>query len=104
MTDGIMTPRAAATIGLRIVALLILIPALFHLGTLVFLMLHGHGVAQPPNPIIAPSFDRSPAGALVRTLPRATIPWLVGRVAGGVVLFLLSKPLVDLVVRRARPE
>ena len=96
-----MIPRTAAIIGLRIIAVAILIPAMFRLGTLVFLMLQGHAVAQPTNPIIAPSFDRSPGTRVVHTIPTSTIPWLVTRVAGGVVLFILSKPLVDLVARRA---
>jgi len=86
---------------LRIIALVILIPAMFRLGTLVFLMLPAHPVAQPPNPIIAPSFDRSPSAKVVRTIRPSTIPWLVTRVAGGVVLFILSKPIVDWAHRRA---
>jgi hypothetical protein len=96
-----MIPRSPATIGLRIIALVILMPAMFRLGTLVFLMLQGHTVTQPTNPIIAPSFDRSPGAKVVRTIPSSTIAWLVTRVAGGVALFIFSKPLVDLVVRRA---
>ena len=93
-----MTPRITATIALRIIGLLLLLWSLSGLAAMLLLLLSSHSAGHGFNPIIAPSFDRThgapPAFAFLRS---ALLD--VMRLAGGLVLFLLSKPFGKLVAR-----
>ena len=90
-----MTPRVTAALALRFVALLILVWALSDLAKLILLLPGGHSVAHASNPIIAPSFDRTPSSEAVLSILWVASP-LVVRFVGGLVLFLLSRPLAKL--------
>ena len=93
-----MTPRAVAAIGLRLIALWILIEALFAVVMFVLAMLgDGHGPSVS-NPIIAPSFDRTHTGMLAHMVPRRTVLSMVMRIVGGGLLWLFSKPIARLVI------
>jgi uncharacterized membrane protein len=95
-----MTPRAAAVLGLRLIALWILIQALLGLVVFVALMLSGHpAAAHVTNPIIAPSFDRTQVTSLTHAFPWSTFFPIVMRIIGGMVLLFLSKPIGNLVSR-----
>jgi hypothetical protein len=94
-----MTPRTAAVIGLRIVALLIMIWALSASAIMVFLLLRGHPDAHTANPIIAPSFDRTQIVSPIHPFRWSTFLLVLLRFVGGLVLFFLSKPLGTLVAR-----
>ena len=95
-----MTPRAAAVIGLRLVALWILIQALFGLIVFVLVMLNGQPAAHAANPIIAPSFDRTHVTSLTHAFPWSTFLPIVMRIVAGLFLFLFSKPIAALVVHK----
>jgi hypothetical protein len=94
-----MTPRVAATVAVRIIALLILIWALSDSTRVIFLLLSGHPAAHVVNPIIAPSFDRTPIVSPSHGFLRSTFPLVVMRLAGGLLLFFFAKPLGKLVAR-----
>jgi hypothetical protein len=91
-----MTPRITAAIALRIIALVILIWALFDLTKLLLFFPGSHVAAHAVNPIIAPSFDRTQVISTTHTILLSAFP-LVNRFIGGLVLFFLSKPLGKLV-------
>jgi hypothetical protein len=94
-----MTPRAAAVIGLRLIALLILIRALFGLIMFALMMLNGHHPAHVANPIIAPSFDRTHMASLAHAFPWSTFFPIVMRIVAGMALLFLSKPIGNLLSR-----
>jgi hypothetical protein len=94
-----MTPRSAATIALRIVALLIMIWALSDFTTLAYLFLSSHLAAHAANPIIAPSFDRTQVASPINGFLWSMSPLILLRFVGGLLLFPLSKPLGKLVAR-----
>lgn len=94
-----MTPRAAAVIGLRLLACWILLQAVFGVGTLVYVMCSGHSPTSVINPIIAPSFDRSHDASVSHALLWSTLPWIIIRFVAGFILLLLSKPIGRLVAR-----
>ena len=79
-----MTPRAAATIGVRIVALWLLVGAL--LSAVGILVVHFRSSSE------APSF----AGPLIWSL----LPKILLDLLGALILFIFSKPIGRLIGRR----
>jgi hypothetical protein len=96
-----MTPRVAATVAVRIIALLLLIWALSDFAAMVLLRLSSHSVGHGlnPNPIIAPSFDRTHSAPPAFAFLWSMFPIDVIRLAGGLLLFSFAKPLGKLVAR-----
>ncbi len=94
-----MTPRLIATIAVRIIALLIVIWALFDVAKLVFVLPGNHPAVHATNPIIAPSFDRTPKSSPILSFFRLEFPFIAIRFLGGLLLFFVSKPVGKLVAQ-----
>src|SRR5947209_2832469 len=94
------TAKTIATVGLRVVALWIFLGAILDLGSDLLRTGHDHAVVSEANPIIAPSFDRSPHPAARHTVPWPMMGPLALRFGAGLVLLILSKPIGGLLAWR----
>jgi hypothetical protein len=99
-----MTTRAGAAIGLRIIAVWVLLQAAFYLVSLVFMLQH----AQLPGPehsttaatVLAPNPAQIRDPYVSQLMFRSMLPTIAARFIAGFALLFAAKPLGRLLARR----
>ena len=94
-----MIARSVGVIGVRIIALLVLLRGLFSAITVGSVILRGAATPSTATTVLATSSNRVPDAALVEAVAWSTLPSVALHIGVALLLLLLSRPLGKLLAR-----